>query len=108
MLNVTIYDVMERHISNNSVRKEMKSYSMKQTIELSRARWLEKISHMGAERGPRRMIVAWTTNKCPRGHPQQTIRHGLALTLTDHLYLPSPKMNDGIKLASNHKNWGEH
>jgi hypothetical protein len=55
---------------------------------------------MGADRGPRKILVAWMTNECPHGHPQQTIWHGLVATLTDHLDLPSPKMNDWIKLAS--------
>jgi exonuclease III len=108
MLNITIYQVMEQHISNKEVRERMKSYTMKQTMELRRARWLEKISHMGPDRGPRKILVAWTTNERPSGRPQQTIRHGLASTLTDHLNLPSPKMNDWIKLASDHRKWGEH
>jgi hypothetical protein len=108
MLNITIYQVMEQHISNDEVRTRMKSYSMKQTMELRRARWLEKISHMGPDRGPRKILVAWTTNERPRGRPQQTIRHGLAATITDHLDLPSPKMNDWIRLASDHQKWGEH
>jgi hypothetical protein len=38
MLNITIYyDVMEQHISNDSVRQKMKSYPMKQTMELRHA-----------------------------------------------------------------------
>jgi hypothetical protein len=72
---------------------------------------LEKISHMGAERGPRKMIVVWMMNDCPCSHPQQTIRHGLASMLMDHLDLPSPKMNNWFKLAFNHKDhkdWSEH
>jgi hypothetical protein len=106
MLNITIYNVMEQHISNEEVRERMESYLMKQTMELRHAQWLEKISHMGLDRGPRKILVAWMMNKCPCGHPQQTIRHGLTSTLTDHLDLPSPKMNDWIKLASDHRKWG--
>jgi hypothetical protein len=68
MLNITIYDVIvEQHISNDEVRKRTESYSMEQTMELRRTQWLEKTSHMGAERGPRKILVAWTTNKCPSG-----------------------------------------
>jgi hypothetical protein len=85
MLNTTIYNVMEQHISNESVRKRMKSYSMKQTIELRRAQRLEKISHKGAERGPSKILLAWTMNERPHGHPQQTNQHGQASMLTDHL-----------------------
>jgi hypothetical protein len=63
MLNITIFDVMEQHITNEEVRVRMKSYSMEQTIELRRpAQWLEKISHMGSDRGPRKILVAWMMN----------------------------------------------
>jgi hypothetical protein len=34
MLNITIYKVMEQQISNKEVIKIMKSYLMKQTMEL--------------------------------------------------------------------------
>ena len=108
MLNITIYDVMEQHITNDEVRRRMGSYSMEQIMELRRARWLEKLSHMGAERGPRKILVAWTTNQRPRGRPQQTIRHGLAATITDHLDFPTAKMNDWMKLATDNERWGKH
>jgi hypothetical protein len=108
MLNITIYDVMEEHISNNSVREKMMSYSMRQIMELRLARWLEKISHMGADRGSINILVARMTNERLHGHPQQTIQHELAATLTNHLDLPSPKMNNWIKLASDHRKWGEY
>jgi hypothetical protein len=82
---------------------------MKQAMELRCAQWLEKITHIGSDRGPRKILVAWRTNKCPRRCPQQTIRHGMASTLTDHLDLASPKMSNWIKLAwSDHRKWGEH
>jgi hypothetical protein len=69
MLNITIYDVMEQHITKEDVRTRMKSYSMKQTMELRPARWLEKISHMGSEGGPRKILVAWKrTNVHAEGH----------------------------------------
>jgi hypothetical protein len=107
MLNITIYDVMEQHISNDEVRKIMESCSMEQMAELRHAQWLEKTSHMGAERGPRKILVAWTTNEHPSGCPQQTIQRGLASTRTDHLYLPTANMNNWIKLASNQSKWGK-
>jgi hypothetical protein len=62
MLNITIYDV---NITNKDVRTRMKSYSMKQTMALRRAQWLKKISHMGSDRGPRKILVAWMMNKHP-------------------------------------------
>ncbi len=108
MLNITIYDVMEQHISNDDVRERTRSYSMKQTMELRRARWLEKISHMGSNKGPKKFLSAWPTNERPHRRPQQMIRHRLASTLTDHLDLPSPEINGWIKLASDHRKWGDH
>ena len=63
---------------------------------------------MGAGRGPRKVLVAWTTNKRPSGRPQQTIRHGLAATLTDSLGFPTAKMSDWMTIASDNRKWGEH
>jgi hypothetical protein len=67
---------------------------MKQMMELRRARWLEKISHMGAKRGPRKILVAWMMNKRPCGYLQQNIQHRLASTLTDHLDFPTANIDD--------------
>ncbi len=74
MLNITIYDVMQQHISNKEVRKRMDSYKMEQTMELRRARWLEKICHMRSDRGPRKILVAWTRNERPKGrHSRRSV-----------------------------------
>jgi hypothetical protein len=85
------------------VRKRIDSYKMEQTMELRCARWLENISHMRADRGPRKILVAWTRNERPKERPQQTIRNGQATTITDHLDLPTANMSDWIKLASDNK-----
>ena len=63
---------------------------------------------MRSDRGPRKILVAWTMNVRPKGRPQQMIRNGLASTLTDHLDLPTARMNDWMKLASDNQKWGEH
>jgi hypothetical protein len=55
------------------VRKRMESYSMELMMELIGSQWLEKISQMGAERGPTKILVARRTNEHPSGGPQQTI-----------------------------------
>jgi hypothetical protein len=108
IFNITIYGVTEQHTTNEEVRKIMDSYSMEQTMELRCTRWLKKISHMGAERGPQKIPVAWMTNKRPRGRPHQTICHGLASTITDHLDLPTAKMSDWMKLAADNRKWVKH
>jgi hypothetical protein len=86
----------------------MDSYSMEQMIELRRAQWLGKISQMGEERGPGKILVTWTANKCPSECPHQTICHGLASIITDHLDLPTANMSDWMKLASDTRKWGNH
>jgi hypothetical protein len=45
MLNITIYDVMEKHITNKKNEGKMNNcLTATQMMELRRARWLEKIS----------------------------------------------------------------
>jgi hypothetical protein len=59
MLNITIYQVKEEKISNREVRKNLNNcYTISQMIELRRARWLEKISHINDKRALRKLIVA--------------------------------------------------
>jgi hypothetical protein len=102
MLNITIYQVKEEKISNRKVRKKLNSCNtISQTIELRRARWLKKISHMNDKRAPRKLIVAWIQNARPTGKPQQTIRHGYATTLQDNLNT-SPDLREWIPMAKDH------
>ena len=108
MLNITIYQVKEEKISNKEVRKRLNNcYTISQMIELRRARWLEKISHMNDSRAPRKLIVAWIPNARPTGKPQQTIRHGYATTLQDKLNI-SPDLREWIPMAQNHARWASH
>jgi hypothetical protein len=58
MLNIMIYQVKEEKISNKEVRKKVNNcYTISQMIELRRARWLEKISHMNDNRALRKLIL---------------------------------------------------
>ena len=108
MLNITIYEVKDKKISNKEVRKKLNNcHTLSQMIELRRARWLEKISHMNDTRAPRKLIVAWIPNARPTGKPQQTIRHGYATTLQDNLNT-SPKLSEWIPMARNHAQWASH
>jgi hypothetical protein len=108
MLKITIYQVKEEKISNKEVRKKLNNcYTISQMIELRRARWLEKISHMNDKRAPRKLIVAWIPNVRPTGKPQQTIRHGYATTLQDNLNI-SPDLREWIPMAQNHARWASH
>jgi hypothetical protein len=108
MLNITIYQVKEEKISNKEVRKKLNNcYTISQIIELRRARWLEKISHMNDNRAPRKLILAWIPNARPTGKPQQTIRHGYATALQDNLNT-SPDLREWIPMAQNHAQWASH
>ena len=54
MNRVTIYDIKEHHIKNEQIRENLHNcYTMEQSMELRRARWLEKLAQMDTTRGPR-------------------------------------------------------
>ena len=60
MLNITIYDVIANHELNNQyILKEVGILKMNSYLELRRARWLEKLSHMKENRIPRLILGAW-------------------------------------------------
>jgi hypothetical protein len=86
MLNITIYDVQENHITNTKIREKMnESISITQMMELRRARWLEKISHADQSRNTRILFISWLPTPRPPGRPQQTVRHGYAKTIEGNL-----------------------
>jgi hypothetical protein len=75
MLNITIYEVKDKKISNKEVRKKLNNcHTISQMmIELRRARWLEKISHMNDTCAPRKLLVAWIpTLDLPENHNKQS------------------------------------
>jgi hypothetical protein len=83
MLNITIYDVQEIHITNIKTREMMnESLSITQMMELRGARWIEKISHANKSRNTTKLFVSWLPTPRPSGRPQQTIRHGNFKTQT--------------------------
>ena len=81
-------------------------YTIEQSIELRRARWLEKLAHMGLDRGPRNLLQAWTPKSRPCSKPKMSTKRSLAKTLKK-LELET-KMNDWITIAKNTKQWGKH
>ena len=44
MVGIIIYEVKDTHISNEQVREELICYKIHQSLELRRARWLEKLA----------------------------------------------------------------
>ena len=106
MVGITIYDVKDNHISNKQVREELTCYKIHQSLELRRARWLEKLAHMNDKRGPKNALRSWIYNE-PRkqGGQQQHIRTSLSITLTDSLHFESDKMNDWMLEAKEPKKW---
>ena len=64
MIGITIYDVKDHHISNEQVREELNNcYTFHQSLELRRAKWLEKIALMSCIRGPRNVLISWIYKK---------------------------------------------
>ena len=106
MIGITIYDVRDLHISNRQVREELTCYTIHQSLELRRARWLEKLALMNDNRGPKNALRSWIYNE-PRkqGGQQQHIKSSLSTTITDSLHFESDKMNDWMLEAKEPKKW---
>jgi len=107
MLGITTYDVKDHHMSNKSVREQMEgAYTITQSMDLRRARWLEMLANMTSDRGPRKLLVAWTPTPRPTGRPQQTIRHTLKNTLKT-LRL-STNLKEWIPVGRNRQEWARN
>jgi hypothetical protein len=97
MIGITIYDVKDHHISNFQVREELNNcYTFHQSLELRRARWLEKLALMSCKRGgPRNALLSWIYKKSRKqGGQQQHIKTSLSNTLTDSLHFETDQLND--------------
>ena len=96
MIGITIYDVKDHHISNAQVREELNNcYTFHQSLELRRARWLEKLALMSCKRGPRNVLLSWIYKKARRqGGQQQHISTSLSNTLMDSLHFETDQLND--------------
>ena len=108
MVGITRYDVKDNHISNEQVREELvlTCYKIHQSLELRRARWLEKLARMDDNRGPRNALRSWIYNKSRKqGGQQQHIRTSLSITLTDSLNFESDRMNVWMLEAKEPKIW---
>ena len=97
MIGITIYDVKAHHISNEKVREELNSfYTFHQSLELRRARCLEKLSLMSCKRGPRNALLSWMYLKTSRRQTTTTthISTTLSNTITNSLYFQTDQLND--------------
>ena len=78
----------------NDVREELGNcYEIRQSIELRRARWLEKLSMISYERGPSNILLSWIYGRPRRvGRQQQQNKHNLLTAFNlfrDREMLPS-------------------
>ena len=96
MIGITIYEVKDHHISNEQVREELNNcYTFHQSLELRRARWLEKLALMSCKRGPRNVLLSWIYKKARKqGLQQQHISTSLSNTLIDSLHFETDQLND--------------
>ena len=83
---------------------------MNSYLELRRARWLEKISHMKSNRIPRLLLGAWIQH--PRrngqaGRSQQTNRHGYVHTLNTLGFSGNFLFSDWMTEARNRNIWSK-
>ena len=101
MVGVTIYEVKDHHILKEQFREELGNcYTFHQTLELRRARWLEKLALMSCKQGPRNALLSWIYNE-PRkqGGQQQHITTSLSNTLIDSLHFEIDQLNDWMSKA---------
>ena len=105
LLRISMLDVKECRIRNESIRDHLGCHSLQQHMELRRARWLEKIANMPSARNPRKVLVAWTPQPRPVGGPKQTIRHGYAATVESSLQFSNSGFDSWLKAARNHHEW---
>jgi hypothetical protein len=76
MCGLTMWDVAEKRIKNEQVRRMVAdSPTMDSLMETRRCRWLSKLSVMKQSRSPRRILGARCTTSRPVGRLQQTIRY---------------------------------
>ena len=107
MLNISMMDVKELHIKNSEVREKLGNcYTLTQSMELRRARWLEKLANMPAARNPRKGLIAWTPQPRPTGRPIQTTKKAYAHTLEKELKLSSD-LHSWMPIARDHGRWAE-
>ena len=102
-----MYDVKDQHMKNRTIRAKMEGImTTTQAMELRRARWLEKLANMSADRNPRKLLVAWTPTSRLVGGQQQTIRRTFNNTLKK-LEL-SPYLKKWIPVARNREEWARN
>ena len=86
MLHITMSEVKEQHIKNEDIRNEFNNCrSLEQSMELRRARWLQKLATMDENRNPRKILLAWTPDPRPTGRPFQTVSKAYAHTVKNVL-----------------------
>ena len=99
MLHITMTDVKEQHIKNEDIRKEFDNCrTLEQSMELRRARWLQKLATMDENRNPRKILLAWTPEPRPAGRPFQTVNKAYAHTVKNVLEMDT-RLDTWIPIA---------
>jgi hypothetical protein len=101
MCNWTMWDIKEKRITNEKVRRTAaNSPTMESMIEVRRRRWLSKLSVMEESRSPSRMLGAI-------GRPQQTIRHAYIATLNKLCFEQEKgQLREWMTVARDRPTWG--
>ena len=111
ILNYSIYDVMENHeLSNKNILREIGILTLQSYMELRRARWLEKLSHMSSNRVPRILLGSWIKKTRRNGQAdrdQNDIRHGYVSKLETLSFSGNFKFSDWMKEFRDRKIWSK-
>eukprot|EP00980_Cylindrotheca_fusiformis_P025240 scaffold13311_cov161-Cylindrotheca_fusiformis.AAC.6 len=107
MADITMFDVKEKRIHNEKIREMMcNCYTIRQTMEIRRLRWLEKLSSMPETRNPRKIFISWIPQPRPTGSPCQTISKAFAHTVGEVLKLDTKLDNWMTMIREDPNRWG--
>jgi hypothetical protein len=96
ILRISIYEVIERKISNADVRQRFhNSPDITLTIQARQMKWLSRIAKMSTDKMPRKFLACWINDKRKPGRPQLNIRNTYVEAITN--IIPSVSKNALLK-----------
>ena len=107
VLNITIYEAMEKHVKNEDMFETPKSMPLYKHVELRKCRWLHKLAKMSETRFPRLLLGAWLPASRLLGRPQQTIRHSYHHASCNVLSFDSSDFSEWMPMARDTSRWSE-
>jgi Reverse transcriptase (RNA-dependent DNA polymerase) len=91
ILKISIYEVVENHITNVEVRKRaLNSPNIIDIISARQLIWIGRIAKMNVDQIPRKLLACWSMNKRKPGRPQLNMRNSFAKSIQKVIpYVPN-------------------